>query len=77
MITKKIWKNFVITWDPERTISAKIISLKHLVLSKAVYVNILKILESKFWKKILKTCNKKLKVKKFFNITIAYKSIEN
>ena len=36
---KKSDLNFVIYWDPEKTISAKITSLKQLVLTKTIYVN--------------------------------------
>ena len=45
-----MWSNFVIDWDPEINISAKITSSKQLVLTKTTYENFLKTLEAKFFK---------------------------
>ena len=40
----KIWSNFVINWDPEKTISGNINLSKQLVLTKTTYVNFEKLL---------------------------------
>ena len=49
-----MWSNFVINWDPEKTISAKITSSKKLVLTKTTYVNFEKYFRLTLWKKALK-----------------------
>ena len=52
----KIWSNFVISWDPDKTISAKITSSKQLVLTKTTYVNFeKKYFRLNYEKKLLKT----------------------
>ena len=53
----KIWSNFVIKWDPEKTISVKITSSKQLVVTKTTYGNFeKKYFRLNLWKKkLLKT----------------------